>query len=238
MYVQGEFNSSVTAIDQELLSVISGPVVFHGCSRDLDTVDFRNVVDALRWLHYRQTHIAKPKNQYEFPTLHSVLVNCFGDMHICRQPSYAEFPLPAFTLKPGHGKLIDIGIGDLVGLPLQGVKAPVGLPYRGRVITSSNGVVIPANMNHNLPSLQPLCDLFHTGGIAVTRKDCKYLHVAHINALVRYSDSITDGRKQDVSLEDRAMMLEAKATAQGFKAFWEKLKSEGKFLGIESSYNI
>ncbi|KAF2831683.1 hypothetical protein CC86DRAFT_402192 [Ophiobolus disseminans] len=45
----GNNNASLAAIDKELPRYLSGPIIFYALGRNLDSTDFRNVVDHLRW---------------------------------------------------------------------------------------------------------------------------------------------------------------------------------------------
>ncbi|KAH7379249.1 hypothetical protein DE146DRAFT_761442 [Phaeosphaeria sp. MPI-PUGE-AT-0046c] len=217
-------NHSFAAVDHELPCLISGPVVFHAPGRNLDTIDFRNIVDTVRWLHYCDTHIGDTTKQYSLPTLPSVMVSCLGDKHFCRQPNFAEYPVSAFALMP-----------SVNGLPLVAVKAPPSLPFRGRTVRVAHDRSLPAELAFILPLLQPLIDPSRMGSVTIARKERNYIHGAHIDALCKYSDSITMGTTQPFMM---AAMIKAKATEQRFKAFWNMLKVEGNFPGINPPYDV
>jgi hypothetical protein len=98
--VRGQ-NSSVAAIDKELFLSLWGPLLFYALDRDLDAMDFQNLVDDLRWRDYEMLHIVGPTavDEHTIPTVQSVIANCLGDTLICHQPDCAPYWLPVETLR-------------------------------------------------------------------------------------------------------------------------------------------
>jgi hypothetical protein len=138
--ITGEHNTSAASIDKELPRFLYGPLLYYALDRNLDATDFRNLVDHLRWEDYHRMHIVGPTQEYTLGTVQSVMANCFGDTQICHQPGLAKYPLLVDALSPNNNQaMIELPIGDLIGIPLVAVKSAVpGLPWRGRVVRDTD----------------------------------------------------------------------------------------------------
>ena len=257
--ITGENNSSLAAIDRELPRCLSGPFVFYAIERNLDATDFRNLVDHLRWEDYRITHIIGPTKEFSGETIPAVMANCFGDTDICHQPAFAPYRLPTGALRQNNAALLHVPIGALVGIPLVVIKNDIpSLPWRGRMVRDpDDGTMIAPEANRLLPNIHPRMYKARPGSLIVTRMDKKPLLVIHVKALCKYCSEITkhvaypnvretttNRALYDECFDKRWKALQAKATRDGFRAFWEVGKREAKeklqerFKEIPSPYDV
>lgn len=93
----GDLNTSMAIIDQDLSDVFNGPTLFYARGRNLDTTDFCNVVDILRWEQYCRIHIL---GSTALGSVSAVTLNCLGDKFFCRQPSVTPYKLPSGRAGP------------------------------------------------------------------------------------------------------------------------------------------
>ncbi|KAF1911542.1 hypothetical protein BDU57DRAFT_551964 [Ampelomyces quisqualis] len=240
-------NTSLCAIDEELADIMFGPLIFYSPTRDLNPTDFRTIVDMLRWDYYSRWHIRGPPQQFSLATVPSVMVNCWGDVHFCHQPDCAPIPLPKMALEPDCPRTIALPIGDLVGIPLVGVKAMPSLPWRDRAFQSPGG--IGTSSNRGIFGMQPSIGEDPVGSVMVARKDGKMIDKVHVLALNRYCRSVTKDMEmdnlhefQETEIGELGMWrwecLKAKESEEGFRAFWEEFKMTKDGEGVVSPYDV
>jgi len=256
--VQGDNNSSTAAIDKELPLTLFGPLLFYSLGSDLDATEFQNLVGKLRWRDNARLHIIGPTQDFKLPTVQSVLANCLGDMRICHQPDFAEYPLPAYALDSDNRALLNLPIGMLIGIAPVVIKSNrPGLPWRGRMIRDTDGTMLPPEMNRLLAIIHPRMYSVRPGSLIIARKDRRPLLKVHVMALRRYCQTIHDSTplptvreseaskfEYDECFRKRWELLQAKATPEGFRAKWEEWKEEAKdnckggFMDVLSPYDM
>ncbi|KAF1952751.1 hypothetical protein CC80DRAFT_571470 [Byssothecium circinans] len=254
-------NKSLEKVQQGLSKVLNGPMLFFGQAVDLEVSDlnhctkriiqqYTNRVDG----YASSANAVKEKNLVE-----GVRLNCTGDIDIAKQPRISS----EYISKEQHDNVMTgahdsftIPISEVIGIPLIAHRIPRAAEY----------VLLWAYFASNkwLKTLDPPTYYQHVGSLIVMRKDKKPWHLHHQLALSQYLDSVLAEYPEDAAVWNLVRDLEAgsselggqlvkhavrkkeflcdRASAEGFKAYWETWKAreehEGACLGTLSPYDI
>ena len=198
--LSGMPNPSVAAISAELLDGFKGPLLFTGRCADLDTMDFRHIVDHL---HAEYDWAVREREAQDEGYIVAVRVNCLGDIMVLDRPLYEPCKVADNFFHPEEKHLIPVTAK--LGLPLVTHSVPAALTWKNRT-TGPKG--LHYHMNMGFSGLNPDDWKILMGTVQIARKDKKPLHVAHVEALIGYLILIGGGgleAEMDKTVEGDAM---------------------------------
>lgn len=137
-------------------------------------------------------------------------------------------------LDPANPLLIQITIGELVGIPIMAIPAMPSLPWRGRQLRWSDGSKMNPELNPSLAVLNPIVTNIAPGSVVIARKDGKAIHPYHVEALCKFAIAVTMGTEGQMAWS----AMQATATPASFEDFWKAFKKDKKFVGVQSPYKV
>jgi hypothetical protein len=192
----GEPNRSAAAINPELLNSTDGPLLFFGRCADLNTMDFRHIVDFILVMHDQGTRVAEAEAAFNDAT-QGVRINSVGDVLLLGTPPYEPHGIADEYFEIGECHLIPVA--EKLGLSLVTYPVPQSLSWKGRPAGARGDYATNvgfANLNSrkwNVP----------IGSVLVARKNKKPLHVAHVEALIEYLGLIGGAEIAALAMERR-----------------------------------
>jgi hypothetical protein len=204
----GAENKSMAVIDPELKHDSRGPFVALGVKEasdwkdqtfDMGTVDFRNMVDGMRYLYWVNHHYRDGNDAED--CVKGIMLNCIGD-----RIADVGNPCPAWEIEIPRSMCnttteVTIELADRVGMPLVVKKIAPSLPWRDKeTITgmpnlhnasaaSLSGIALDPAISINTPLSQlqlTAVNMAKLGTWKIVRKDGKPLTVTLLDGLLHY----------------------------------------------------
>lgn len=182
--------NSVRKVDNELAKTMKSMYIFQGLCAHLDMQDFRHIVDYMRTQYYNK-HLEDQvgyQNSIITRFARGVRINCQGDELISGFPHLQPFKArydDFFNLESAPERAIgELPVPSVLGFPLLVRRIGSGLPWKYRHCHDNKVLTYGHNMFTMIVS--PAQWTTFTGTLMAARKDTKYLHEAHMAALLGY----------------------------------------------------